>query len=340
MKIILALLAFISSSLAHQTSVSFLTIKETSAQLEGRWEIALKDLHYALDLDLNRDDAITWGELRAARDRIDAEAHRTLRISGSSIVIRDHRIQEHLGSSYLVLDWTAALPSGAVKIDYNFLFDIDPTHRVFLNFGNSTTVLTSDSHSFEAASARNGFFKEGVWHIWMGFDHVLFLLALLLPSVIAQKTLAPILREVAKVVTAFTLAHSITLSLAAMGLILIPAQIVEPIIGFSVLLAAVNNLRPMWRERGWMIAFGFGLIHGFGFAGVLNEIGLPSASLAKCLLLFNLGVEAGQLAIVALFIPIAFALRESWFYRGVVFRFGSAVISCIAAVWVVERLAH
>ena len=115
------------------------------------------------------------------------------------------------------------------------------------------------------------------------------------------------------VVTAFTLAHSITLTLAALRLVELPSRLVESAIAASVVLAAVNNLVPVVERRRWMVAFAFGLIHGFGFASVLAELGLPQETLVLSLLGFNLGVELGQLAIVAVFLPTAYALRNTRF---------------------------
>ena len=141
-----------------------------------------------------------------------------------------------------------------------------------------------------------------------------------------------------KVVTSFTVAHSITLSLAALSVISLPSRLVESTIALSVLLAALNNLKPLVAERRWAVAFAFGLIHGFGFASVLTDLGLPQGALLLALVGFNLGVELGQLAIVGAFLPVAYALRGSWFYRRLVFSGGSAAIALVAAVWLAERV--
>ncbi len=187
--------------------------------------------------------------------------------------------------------------------------------------------------------------REGVWHIWIGFDHILFLLSLLLPAVLlwrapgwlAVETFRAAFVDVFKIVTAFTLAHSITLSLATLGLVSLPSRWVESAIAASVVLAALNNLWPLFHRRRWMVAFGFGLIHGFGFASVLVDLGLPREALALALVGFNLGVEAGQLAIVALFLPLAFTLRRTAFYRRAVMVGGSVLIVALAGTWLIER---
>jgi hypothetical protein len=139
------------------------------------------------------------------------------------------------------------------------------------------------------------------------------------------------------IVTAFTVAHSITLTLAVLGIVSLPSRLVESAIALSVVLAALNNLRPVLRRARVAAAFAFGLVHGFGFAGALFELGLPDDALALSLASFNAGVELGQLAIVGMFLPLAFALRATVAYRRVVLRGGSVAIALVAAVWFVER---
>ena len=187
--------------------------------------------------------------------------------------------------------------------------------------------------------------REGVWHIWIGYDHILFLLSLLLPAVLVRDrrrwrpsgSFRDAFIDVAKIVTAFTVAHSITLTLAALSIVELPSRFVESAIALSVVLAALNNLFPVVANGRWIAAFGFGLLHGFGFAGALGDLGLPAGSLALSLAGFNLGVEAGQLAIVCLFLPLAFALRSTWTYRRVVLAGGSVASAAIATLWLVER---
>ena len=140
-----------------------------------------------------------------------------------------------------------------------------------------------------------------------------------------------------KTVTAFTVAHSLTLSLAALQVITLPARISESAIALSVVLAALNNLYPIVRGRRWIVAFCFGLVHGFGFASVLTDLGLPKGVLAVALVGFNLGVEVGQFAIVAAFLPLAYLVRRTWLYRRVVLVAGSGAIATVAAMWFVER---
>jgi hydrogenase/urease accessory protein HupE len=189
-------------------------------------------------------------------------------------------------------------------------------------------------------------FVKGVWHIWTGYDHILFLIALLLPGVLqrratgweAQAAPRSILSDVLKTVTAFTLAHSITLSLAALEIVRLPPRFVESAIAASVILAAVNNLLPLLSDRGWLVAFTFGLMHGFGFANALADLGLRRATLAPALFGFNFGVELGQLAIVGLFLPPALLLRHRSFYHRALLPAGSGAIAVVAALWLAERV--
>jgi hypothetical protein len=143
--------------------------------------------------------------------------------------------------------------------------------------------------------------------------------------------------EVLSIVTAFTLAHSITLSLATLGVIVLPSRLVESAIAASVVFAGISNLYPVLAQRRWLVAFLFGLIHGFGFASVLSDLGLPKGSLTLSLVSFNLGVEMGQLAIVAIFLPLAYYLRNSWTYQRLVLVTGSLGIAALAFAWLIER---
>ncbi len=187
--------------------------------------------------------------------------------------------------------------------------------------------------------------REGVWHIWIGYDHILFLLSLLLPAVLRREAghwqaiagFSPALWEACKIVTSFTVDHSITLSLAVLGIVSLPSRLVESAIAASVVLVALNNLYPILRAHLWWVAFAFGLVHGLGFASVLIDLGLPGGALLTALVGFNLGVEVGQVVIVGVFLPLAFWMRHSWFYQRLVLGFGSLLIALVASVWLLER---
>jgi hypothetical protein len=189
------------------------------------------------------------------------------------------------------------------------------------------------------------FVREGVVHIWTGFDHLLFLTALLLPAVLVRSggrwQAAPdgrgVIGSVAGIVTAFTLAHSLTLALAVLGVVSPPSRWVESLIAVSVIAAALDNLRPLIPGPRWAMAFVFGLVHGFGFASVLIDLNLPTETLAVGLVGFNLGVEAGQLAVVGALLPLAYCARQTAAYPRRVVGFGSIVIALVASGWLVDR---
>lgn len=351
---------------AHKPSDSYLTIALTDAAITGRWDIALRDLDFGIGLDADGDGAITWGEVRARHAEIAAYALDRLTIRADAVdgpactvEVGAQAIDEHTDGSYSVLPLTVRCPQvpERLSIAYRLFADLDPQHRGLLNLqaggvarsavlGPQAPLQTFDLTQASRWAQFLDYLRDGVWHIWIGFDHILFLLSLLLPAVLVWQgrewrpagTFHAAFWSVVRVVTAFTAAHSITLTLATLGYVSLPSRWVESAIAASVVLAALNNVVPVFHGRRWMVAFGFGLIHGFGFASVLSDLGLPRDALALALVGFNLGVECGQLAIVALFLPLAFGLRRSWFYRRLVMAGGSLAIAALAAVWLCERL--
>jgi len=184
------------------------------------------------------------------------------------------------------------------------------------------------------------FLREGVTHLATGYDHVLFLLSLILAAglVAVAQGRRRALRDVAIVVTAFTIGHSVTLFGAALGVVVLPSRVVETAIAASILIVAgVNLVKPEARRGMPWLAFAFGLVHGFGFSAVLAEQGLPRGQQVLALLSFNVGIEVGQLTFVVLLMgPLTWA-ASSKRYRDVVVRGGSALIAAVAAVWLVQR---
>jgi hypothetical protein len=364
----IVLVAFVAAALlaapaaAHKPSDAYLTLQREGGALSGQWDIALRDLDLAIGLDANGDGEITWGEVRAQHAAIASLALARLAVSsgGEACALRVTRqqVDSHTDGAYAVLDLAGQCPGNGrtLVIDYTLLFELDPQHRGLLNFVEEnvshSVVFSTDAPRRVVGGDAGGplvqfssYVREGVWHIWVGFDHILFLVSLLLPAVLVRRDdrwqPAPDFKaaflDVAKIVTAFTLAHSITLSLATLDLVTLPSRWVESAIALSVVLAALNNVVPVVQRGRWIAAFAFGLLHGFGFAGALQDLGLPTGSLALSLAGFNIGVELGQLAIVAAFLPVAFAVRATWAYPRVVLAGGSAVIVAIAGVWLAER---
>ncbi len=354
-------------AMAHKASDSYLVLGVKGQAVSGQWDIALRDIDFAIGLDVNGDGDITWGEVRARHADIAAWAlgRLTLRRGGDcALQVVEHLVDNHTDGAYAVLRLSGTCPSGtqALALNYRLLFDIDALHRGLLRLeldgvphaavlGPETGVLNVKAGETSRMKQFGQYLVEGIWHIWIGFDHILFLLALLLPAVLVPVVPAigdrrwtgagsfrQALMEVLWVVTAFTVAHSITLTLAALQIIALPSRWVESAIAASVVLAAANNLWPVVARRRWLVAFSFGLIHGFGFASVLTELGLPKDALALSLLGFNLGVEIGQLAIVAVFLPVAYLMRNTALYRKGVFIGGSILTMLVALVWLMERM--
>ncbi len=348
---------------AHKPSDSYLSLTVQDGRLAGSWDIALRDLDFAIGLDADGDGRITWGEVRARHADIAAYAASRLQVQADgqacTLGVGPQLVDEHTDGAYSVLPLQLVCPVAAAQaltVGYSLFADLDPQHRGLLKLtvdGVTRTAILGPQapvQRFELAHASRwtqllDYGREGVWHIWIGFDHILFLLALLLPAVglWAGQHWRPVERfsqagwDVLRIVTGFTVAHSITLSLAALGLVSLPSRLVESSIAASVVLAALNNVWPLFHDRRWMVAFAFGLLHGFGFASVLIDLGLPQGALAVALLGFNLGVEVGQLAIVTAFLPVAYLLRRSWFYQKAVLIGGSLLIALLAGLWFVER---
>jgi hypothetical protein len=214
-------------------------------------------------------------------------------------------------------------------------------------------AVDTDTRASASQAARPGggasFLLEGVHHIVTGYDHLLFLLCLVLPSVVRrdgsqwQPVRSPkeALLPVLVIVTGFTVAHSMTLTLAALKLISLPAWFIEPAIAATIVIAAIDNLRPIFfgLPRG-IIAFAFGLIHGFGFANVLGELNLPALQFAWALLQFNAGLELGQLCTVSVAVGLLYLLRQRCGYSRWVIDAGSMAAIVMGTLWLVERTTH
>ncbi len=362
--ILLLLIYFASSTavLAHKPSDSFINIDRSTSNWQLRWDIALRDLEYAIGLDRDQNGQVTRGEVINQSQDISAYALSKLQITvaGKSCPTPLDKLETRQleDGSYASLFISVQCPSnGNAMLEYSLFFDFDPTHRGLVSIRDNNQTL---SHVLSESSRRlpldqnvwsnwavlYNFIHQGVWHIWTGYDHILFLLTLLLPAVLYWKNdawqsvdrLNIAVVDTLKIVTAFTLAHSITLALASLQIVTLPSRFVESMIAFSVLITAINNLMPVFRGSRWMVAFCFGLIHGFGFANVLLDLGLQTNQIALSLLGFNIGVEIGQLVIVAVILPLAFLMRGTFFYRWGLLRAGSTMVAFLSMGWLVERL--
>jgi len=345
-------------------SYSDVQVNEAHTELLYRLRLRAADTSEALGLD--PDSAPSDDALIAGADRLfDYVLERVeVRLDGHTCPI------ERLGlrvirqtERFAELDWRyhCAEPFNSLAIDYGLFFDIDPLHtgnlRVIvpgeapavapLREGRSRFVW--EDLSTGPPSSLGAFVRSGIAHILYGYDHVAFLIGLFLVVAIARgasgawrtRSVGGAVKYTAGIVTSFTLAHSITLIAAALGLISLPSRVVESLIAASILYIAVENLlRPEVRYR-WALTFGFGLVHGLGFASVLRHL-LPPDQVIVPLLAFNLGVEIGQISMVLVIIPLLCLLASRVFgarrYRSVVVNGGSAAIGLLAAIWLVERV--
>ncbi len=262
-----------------------------------------------------------------------------------------------LRSGSSTCDAACAAPPRTLRVVYALLFDVDPAHRSLLELraaGASTTAvlsrerpaLESELGSLSPWTSFARFVKEGVWHIWHGYDHLAFVTLLVLPIVLGgvrrgsreRPSVRAAIVSIAGVVTAFTAAHSLTLALAALGVVSVPTRVVESAIALSVLVAALLNVLPSVPRLGAKLAFGFGLVHGLGFASALGDLGAGEAGIAVSLAGFNVGVELGQLAVVGAALPILFALRNHRIGRTAVNYACSTACAALAVVWLTQRL--
>lgn len=366
-------LLFSVDAQAHKASDSYLQLTASAGKLDVRWDIALRDLDAAIAIDADGDGKITWGEVKSAWPRIESYALPHLEIEGCALLPVGRALERRNDGAYAVmrLTSTCTLPNPPV-IAYTLLREVDPTHRgiakieragqpvalqvldpthppsirggVAAASASAVNAITPDRAADDSHSMF-GFMREGVRHILTGYDHVLFLLCLLLPSVMTRtktgwrpvEKLSQAVLPVIGIVSAFTVAHSITLGLAATKWISLSPAFIEPAIAVTIILAALDNVWPFFPVRRIVVTFFFGLIHGFGFAGVLAELNLPTGAFAWALLQFNVGLELGQLLIVVSVIALLYSIRRQPGYANWVIRGGSCVAIVIGALWLTER---
>jgi hypothetical protein len=353
----------VASAGAHQLSTAYLTaaLDDTGA-LEGQWQVRLFDLERAVGLDSDNDGQLLWLEVTAQRAAITEYLQRNVSATrgGENCNLAFNggwQVDSHFNEPYLVMPMMGQCSvAGDFAITYSGFFDEDSQHKLLLNIANQGAVqnrIISSTEQTVSVSAGTGspwatireFVYQGIIHIWIGLDHILFLLSLLLTCVltrrngiwIAREDVRPIVVTTTWIVTAFTLAHSLTLTATALGWIVLPSRWVEVGIAATVVIAALNNVYPLVLRLGWL-TFGFGLLHGMGFAGVLGELGVPADQKLLTVLAFNVGVEIGQLAIVFAVLPLLVWARNYQWYARYGLTSGSAIIALVAAKWMFERI--
>ena len=347
---------------AHSASSAYLQVTGHDAALDVQLSVPLRDLDFALGLDSNGDGDITWGELRAHAGAIHAYVMSRLRVAADGTICSPGPITDLADrlndGGYAVLRFTArcAAAPRLVQIHYALLFDQDRLHRGLLNlrFGGTTHAAALSPQAPDAsfaiapgfAQTVRSFFLTGVDHLLTGIDHMLFVTMLLVPAMFRRDTdnvLQPVARfrgafvETIKVLSAFTLSHATTLTLSALHIVSIPGRLSESGIALTILVTAADNIWHFIPGRRWKLALVFGLVHGLGFATALGPLNLPPAQLAVALLSFNLGLEAAQISIAALVLPLGFLVRKTVFYPRFVMPGVSGAVGLVAMAWFIDR---
>lgn len=361
-----------STATAHRLGESYVYFQVTDEALTGRFEALASDLDKAIPLDADGDGTITEEEAKAQGAALFSFFSERLKLSDNgrelTLVPGDVSFLPTKHGPFTLVNFTipelSPVPE-TLTIAYKPLADVvNPAHLGFALIESNTRTGRKDNESRVSLIFRPDggdqtlhlagepwpkVFKEfvihGIWHIWLGFDHVVFLITLLLPSVMMavasrwmpHQSFRSALWNVVKIATVFTVSHSVTLCLAALGVVTLPPTLVEAIIALSIGVVAILNMFPKLHRHILSIVFIFGLFHGFGFANVLEPLGLTPAGKVVGLAAFNIGVEIGQVAIILAAFPILWVLRQWRLYPPLAFRLGTVALVFLATVWFLER---
>lgn len=359
------------TALAHATGEDYVFVTFRDSSIEGHFEIHFDDLQAKLGLDVDPGEDTALADAVAAAPRVHAYIEENFHVApqgGEPFAIeftqQDVTVlpQGTFGQYYFRIA-TGPLPDrldihhsmfyegdkihrGLVLVEYNAKTDTTyPAEYTAMVFSPKNRDQTLDLNDVPALMGPREMIPQGALHIWIGIDHILFLLALMLSTVLVRKDgewqpvdrFSSALWNLLKIVTVFTVAHSVTLLLAALDFIALPSRLVESVIALSIILVAANNIFAKVREGSLWIVLGLGLFHGLGFASVMGHLPFRMVDLLKIVIGFNVGVELGQIAIVAVTFPILFWLRKTKVYQPYVLRGASAVLVLIAGWWFVER---
>ena len=380
--ILLVVVPFLGTSAAqaHTGNQSYVYLEIFDTAIAGRVEYPIMDLNRILGLDIPIDEPETLEALEANADVIQDYTAQHLAIGpedGLSMwpyEFGDIELLDLGGGSYAVFNFEIEErfdpPPRTFTVSYDAIIEADSDRDGFLliatDWGSGTFDNEADeflrfsqgdtTHLVELDDTgwwkgMGGVVELGAEHIRIGTDHILFVLALVLPSVLVfvrwrddderrwhpSASFGSSLWRVLKIVTMFTIAHSITLALGGLGIVELSPRLVETIIALSIAAAALHNIRPVFVNKEWVLAFAFGLFHGFGFAGLLSELGLDRSNRFPSLLGFNIGVELGQAAIILMIFPMLFILRRTRYYLPLMYA-GSVVLSLVALAWATERI--
>ena len=381
---------------AHAPGENYVWVNIDNDGVSGRFEIHIKDLKNKLNIDWEKVGGTKVEAVAATRNTVQEYLleHFQIIVDGKPIELtftETNVFNENGNYAQYYYEAKADVPDKITIRNDIFITSEEPLHRSLIvleynknldaDYGGENAIMAFGPYNSEQVLDLNDlpallkprqFVWQGILHIWIGLDHILFLVALLLLAVVivgpatsaaaltepsdpneapdetsahvpSPSRLIPVdtfgkaLWNVLKIVTIFTLSHSITLSLAALKIVELSPRIVESLIALSIVLVGLNNIFLKFNDKRWVVIFVFGLFHGMGFASVMGVLPFRTIQLTKVLLAFNIGVELGQIAIVAGIFPVLYLIRRTSWYRPVVVIGGSIVISAIAFWWFIER---
>jgi len=354
---------------AHQTGNSYLSVRESAGQLQIEFDFIARDLDNLLPADCKPADLSLLPEHLLAMQACITQAlqqslHLEIDEEDMALDFVNQSVVMHNDGLYVRQQFSGPAISKDAKflvIKYEFFTQKEQSGRAFVKIelrNDEISSVIDESQPVQRFALGNSkrwstlglFTQEGARHIWNGTDHLLFLLSLLLPGLmltvdsakntqsVKRLTDSLALRFALKVITAFTIAHSITLAFSVFGWVSLPEKLIESMIALSIMVSALFNLQNRFRFSHWKIAFLFGLIHGMGFANGLKDLGLSSFYFLETLFAFNLGVELGQLsAVTVVAVPVLLLVKKAEAKKRLL-KYGSIVTFVLASVWLLERL--
>lgn len=356
---------------AHNLDQSYLYFNITENKILARAEVPVQDLNDVLNLGLPEDRALDAAriepQLPAIRNYVEQNSSVQCEPQDCKLIFQRYDLldatTQFLQLTY-ELEGTETRPD-KLRIAYDVILNEkdDYTNMLLVEQNWETGTFDNEANPFEVFNETGktyeldltsgsffrgltSIFKLGIGHILSGNDHILFIIALLLPSVLQRSEdrrwqsiegVQEAFFYIVKVATAFAVAHSITLSLAALNIVQISPRLTESMIAASIGLAALEIFYPIFKGRMWMMVFIFGLFHGSGFAQTLTKVGVMSRHALWSLLSFNLGIESGQIIIIAIAFPILYLLRTQKFYQSILLRAGGVCLGLISLYWFIER---
>jgi len=347
---------------SHESSTSYLRLEaRADGSLNGSLDVGALDLSWSVPLDADGDGRVLWREVEAVKPGIAALVADKLTVErgGRRCIfhVTDVLVTRHVGEPYLSLPFAGRCEAaGLLGIRSDLFFGEDSGHRTLFDVrtasGPTAGFLAANVREWQQLQAPNpwttfaAFVVQGIWHVWTGYDHLAFLLSLLLPCALTAGRGAwrpaarfqVVFRDLLRIITAFTVAHSITLGLATLQVVSVSARIIEPLIAATIIIAALLNLFPKAAPLRLPLAFSFGLIHGFGFALALSELAPVRGQIVALLAGFNIGVELAQLSVVLLVAPVLVLLRQSAVYATRLMPAASVAVAAAGFVWLGARL--